>query len=206
MKKVNLIFVAMLISSIGFSQFIPAGLWNNKFGITKSIPLENIKAIEIGHSVAVPKAALHVNAHYLDPPTVPSTMFYPGQVFRTDGPSNRDNMWQLFTGSDYNSATEKGRFYVPANSIDLVLQASAGSLLFNTNGKNTQMKLDTNGFLTINTLATGNNTLILANNNGTLVPTNIENTIAQSNTIIELKKQITELQAQVKELLLANKN
>ena len=217
MKKVNLFFIAMLISSIAFSQWNSAGNPNNRFGETNFAfwGNNNIRSIGIGHKLAFggfipgwsaqnpPRAALHINAHFLDAP--PSWVFTPGQVFRTDGPSSNDNMWQLFTGANYSSATEKGRFYVPKKSNDFYVQASLGSLYFNTNGNNTQMKLDTKGFLTINTLATGNNTLIIADKNGTLVPSDIENTIAQSNTISELKKQITELQTQVKQLLLLAK-
>jgi len=217
--KTNLLKSVILMAILGlplmnFAQWNVNNTWNDRWGKTVDLigsDIFDIRRIGIGNFILSgyggPRAALHVNENLLTDlvPGIASNYYTPGHLFRTDGPLDQDNMWQLFTGPDA-SATEKARFYVPANSIDLVLQASAGSLLFNTNGNNTQMKLDTNGFLTINTLATGNNTLILANKNGTLVPTNIENLIAQSITIIELKKQITELQAQVKELLLANKN
>jgi hypothetical protein len=207
MKKINILLLLIFISSTIFAQ------WNQQFGPPpwfNGIKTDGtVKNVGIGN-FANPndiKARLHVNSNVM--PT--SWWFFnlnysPGHLFRTDGPANRDNMWQMFTGSNYSNATEKGRFYVPKKSKDFYVQASSGSLVFNTNGNNTQMKLDTKGFLTINTLATGNNTLVIANKNGTLVPINIENTIAESNTILELKKQITELQTQINQLLLLAKN
>jgi len=124
MKKISLIFIAILFSGIAFSQWniIGTPLWD-RYGKTNATWGQNIKSIGIGNFTYVPRAALHINANLLDAPTNPVTMFTPGQVFRTDGPSNQDNMWQLFTGPDA-SATEKGRIFVPANSDDFVLQAS----------------------------------------------------------------------------------
>ncbi|MDD2385377.1 MAG: hypothetical protein PHP52_01185, partial [Bacteroidales bacterium] len=126
MKKLNLILIAVLFSSIAFSQWNITGtpLWD-RYGKTNATVGQNIKAIGIGEFTYVPKAALHVNANLLDAPTNPITMFTPGQVFRTDGPSNQDNMWQLFTGPDA-TAIEKARFSVPANTNDLVIEACMG--------------------------------------------------------------------------------
>ncbi|MDD3860468.1 MAG: hypothetical protein PHW83_09745 [Bacteroidales bacterium] len=136
MKHLNFILLLLLISSTVFSQWEANGIGLNRYGSTKWAPSgnNNIKSIGIGHQEAFggiiegwnednpPQAALHVNDFYLDDP--PSWVFTPGQVFRTDGPSNRDNMWQMFTGNNYDNSTEKARLSVPANSDDFVIQAS----------------------------------------------------------------------------------
>ncbi|HNQ68099.1 MAG TPA: hypothetical protein PKN32_06965, partial [Bacteroidales bacterium] len=142
MKRINLIIIAMLFSCIAFSQWDMGGNPLNRFGATKYGPLNNnFRSIGIGHKQSSlvdgwtianpPRAALHVNDFYLDDP--PSWVFTPGQVFRTDGPSNRDNMWQMFTGNNYGNSTEKARLFVPANTNDFVVQASEifGTIRFN---------------------------------------------------------------------------
>jgi hypothetical protein len=135
MKKVILFFIAILFSGIVFSQFNKTGLWINRFGRTDQTLAWNIKAVGIGDFINMQRAALHINANLLDAPTDPATMFTPGQVFRTDGPSNQDNMWQMFTGPDA-TATEKARLFVPANTNDFVVQASEifGTIRFNLGG------------------------------------------------------------------------
>ena len=127
MKKAKLLFIMMLfISSSMFSQWDVGGNPLNRFGVTKYTPgNNNFRSIGIGHKQSFlvdgwttanpPRAALHVNDFYLDDP--PSWVFTPGQVFRTDGPSNQDNMWQMFTGNNYGNSTEKARFSVPATVV-----------------------------------------------------------------------------------------
>jgi flagellar hook assembly protein FlgD len=144
MKKVNLIFVAMLINSIAFSQFNRTGGFFNRYGRTDQTIIWNIKAVGIGNFPSFPKAALQVNAHYLDPPTVPATMFYPGQVFRTDGPINQFNRWQLFTSDNYANAVEKFQIYTAKNlssdngtlqnDQNITLQATQRDMVFNAGG------------------------------------------------------------------------
>ena len=134
MKHLNFILLLLLISSTVFPQWQANGIGLNRYGSTKWAPSgnNNIKSIGIGHQEAFggiiegwnednpPRAALHVNAHYWSN----SPAFTPGHMFRTDGPSNQDNMWQMFTGNNYGSSTEKARLSVPANTNDLVVQAS----------------------------------------------------------------------------------
>ncbi|MDD2387646.1 MAG: hypothetical protein PHP52_12790, partial [Bacteroidales bacterium] len=134
MKKAKLLFIMMLfISSSMFSQWDVGGNPLNRFGVTKYTPgNNNFRSIGIGHKQSSlvdgwtnsnpPRAALHVNAHYLSN----SPAFEPGHMIRTDGPSNQDNMWQMFTGTNYNNSIEKARFSVPANTNDLVIEACMG--------------------------------------------------------------------------------
>ena len=143
MKKLNLILVMMLLfSGSVFSQWNTGGNTWNAYGATNwnLLGTNNIRSIGIGHKQMFggfipgwtnsnpPRAALHVNAHYLSN----SPAFEPGHMIRTDGPSNQDNMWQMFTGTNYNNSTEKARLSVPANTNDLVIQASQpfGTLRF----------------------------------------------------------------------------
>ncbi|MGC9332232.1 MAG: hypothetical protein ACP5DZ_10225 [Bacteroidales bacterium] len=163
MKKINLILVMMLlISSSVFAQWTTGGSMWNRFGATKWAIWgnNNIRSIGIGHKQMFggfiegwttgnpPRAALHVNDFYLDDPQ--SWVFTPGQVFRTDGPSNQDNMWQMFTGNNYGNSTEKARLYVLANSQHFSLQSSTGDMRFHTGGTTQRMRiLGSNGFVAI---------------------------------------------------------
>ena len=44
-------------------------------------------------------------------------------MFRTDGNNAVVNQWQLFTGPNVNSTTQKFRLFNPANSVNTVLEA-----------------------------------------------------------------------------------
>jgi hypothetical protein len=161
MKKLNLILVMMLlISSNVFAQWTTGGNTWNAYGATdwNLLGNNNIRSIGIGHKQMFggfiegwttgnpPRAALHVNAHYLSN----SPAFTPGHMFRTDGPSNQDNMWQMFTGNNYGNSTEKARLYVPANSQHFSLQSSTGDMRFHTGGTTQRMRiLGSNGFVAI---------------------------------------------------------
>jgi hypothetical protein len=59
----------------------------------------NAQGISIGNTA--PAAALHVNTNSL-PAT---TLFTPGEVFRTTGPTTNVNAWRMFTGTG--NGTEK---------------------------------------------------------------------------------------------------
>jgi hypothetical protein len=161
MKKLNLILVMMLlISSNVFSQWNTGGNTWNAYGATdwNLLGTNNIRSIGIGHKQMFggfiegwttgnpPKAALHINAHYLSN----SPAFTPGHMFRTDGPANQDNMWQLFTGNNYGNSTEKARLYIPAESDHFSLQSSTGDMRFHTGGLTQRMRiLGSNGFVAI---------------------------------------------------------
>jgi len=141
LKTVIIMVLLNFIPLLNFAQFNQTGWFWNRYGRTNQTTWWNIKSIGIGNFTSFPHAALHINANLLDAPTNPITMFTPGQVFRTDGPANRDNMWQMFTGSNYNNATEKARFYTPADNSDFYITSFentsytngvGGALLFNS--------------------------------------------------------------------------
>ncbi len=136
--KTNLLKTVILVVTIGlplmnFTQWNQNLSANDRWGKTVDVfgsDFIDIRRIGIGNFIlngyGGPKAALHVNENLLTDliPTA-SNYFTPGHLFRTDGPSDMDNMWQLFTGPDA-SATEKARFSVPANTNDLVIEACMG--------------------------------------------------------------------------------
>ena len=75
------------------------------------------------------QAKLHINPFLLanDPATT-------GLLFRTDGNSTTNNMWQIFTGPNNNALTEKFRLLIPANTNDPILRVVQpnGNLLVQT--------------------------------------------------------------------------
>ena len=92
----------------------------------------------------MPRAALHISANILTPPTNPATMFLPGELFRTDGPGNRINTWRMWTGlqpgqpPDGSPLSEKGMIFnygnnpVVADQANFSLQASVWDMTFFT--------------------------------------------------------------------------
>ncbi|NSW46527.1 MAG: hypothetical protein HPY79_12000 [Bacteroidales bacterium] len=178
--KQRLVLLGLLcIPLINFAQFNSTGPNWDKWGRTDAIiPGNNIKAIGIGNFTSFPRAALHVNANLLTPPTHPNTMFAPGELFRTDGPSGNVNAWRMFTGSG-SVATEKFAVYVPAGSNHLMLQASAGDLRFNTGGANTRMTISgTTGFVGIGTNFTTPQALLHVNGTVRIDSLPADNTIS----------------------------
>jgi hypothetical protein len=143
MRKKLLILGLLCIPLINYAQFNVGGVPLDRYGRTNATPGQNIKAIGIGNFATFPRAALHVNANLLTAPTNPGTMFIPGQVFRTDGPINRFNRWQLFTGPDAN-ATEKFQIFTSTNLTtangtlqndqNITLQATQRDMIFNAGG------------------------------------------------------------------------
>ncbi|MBU0489940.1 MAG: hypothetical protein KKA07_03600 [Bacteroidetes bacterium] len=94
MKKRFLVFGLMCIPLLNQAQvFSPSGVPLNQYGSTFFNGGHNIKAIQIGHQNTFPKAALWVNAAPagLSAPSPGLGLFSPGEVFRTDGPSNMLN-------------------------------------------------------------------------------------------------------------------
>jgi hypothetical protein len=146
MKK-NLLNIVILMVALGlpltnFAQWNINNSTNDRWTKTVDLPGTNndIRRVGVGNFIldgyGGPKAALHVNENLLTDliPTA-SNYYTPGHLFRTDGPSNQDNMWQMFTGPDA-TATEKARLFVPANTNDFVVQASEifGTIRFNLGG------------------------------------------------------------------------
>ncbi len=90
-------------------------------------------AVGIGNFPTTPsvESRLHVNNFLLGAPTGPLNGF----LFRTDGDQSTVNQWQLFTGSNATTTTEKFRLFVPANSSDVNFNAvQTGNMNFFTNG------------------------------------------------------------------------
>jgi len=119
----------MCIAVISNAQFNVAGSYNDYYGRTNQTVLQDVKAIGIGNFSSAPQAAFHINTNLL----TTTTMYTPGHVFRTDGPSSSDNIWEMWTGSGA-GATQKGAIVSPANSNDFYLRASlpGASLHFQT--------------------------------------------------------------------------
>lgn len=67
-------------------------------------------------------------------------------MFRTDGNQSVVNQWQLFTGANANALTQKFRLFVPANSVNSVLEASQANsrITFNTGGAIARMHVTQN--------------------------------------------------------------
>ena len=138
MKKALLLMLGVNAFNIANAQFTT---FNNsgRHGSTTQPP-NQITSIGIGDfrspNVA-PNARLHVNNFRLDQPNGTLNGF----LFRTDGNSSVENRWQLFTGATATSTNEKFKLFVPANSLNIGLQASTGAMFFNTGGANERMRI-----------------------------------------------------------------
>ena len=191
--------ILFLLPLQNVAQFIQAGTGLDQFGRTLQTTPSDIKSIGIGNFTAFPNAALHVNAHFLNDPS--SSLFSPGHLFRTDGPSDMLNIWQMFTGGQGSTtATEKGVFFVKPNEDNFYIQASERDIVFNAGGGTERMRITSNGLINIKSLKSDKNTLIIADNNGTLQLANTEKVLQQSKTITKLQTQINSLQKQIQDL------
>ncbi len=153
MKKSNItksiaatIVVLCLHSGISYSQF------TQMFGQQILMTKYQTSAVGVGHFEQWnrPQAALHIDANILNSPFYGD--FQRGEVFRTDGPSDRINTWTMFTGGEPGGppipVLEKGRLFVAPNSNNFTLQASLNNLQFNAGGNNPYMQiLGSNGFV-----------------------------------------------------------
>ncbi|MBI3501836.1 MAG: hypothetical protein HY063_08585, partial [Bacteroidetes bacterium] len=128
-KGLIAIIVIALQTNFSQAQFTQGFLSGNLCGSTNPA----VTAIGIGNFSTSPSAALHVNTNLL--PT--NTTFGAGKVFRTDGPSNVDNLWQMFTvPTGKNPVTKEiGDILSPAGSIDFMMRSAqpGGTLQFQTN-------------------------------------------------------------------------
>ncbi len=117
-----------------FNEFNIGPIW---FGRTNVPPLNNdISAISIGNFTTLPSAAWHINTNKINTP-----YYGPGNVFRTDGPSNVLNSWRLWTGGQTDAITpsEKGMIFCygansvhPADTLNFSIQASTRDMTFHT--------------------------------------------------------------------------
>jgi hypothetical protein len=148
MKKksyLTIIFIGFLLMQTPntYAQFnTQNGGPGNWWGQTNNQNQNNsIRRVGIGDfsQTQGPRAALNINANLLlqlQPNA--GNYFLPGEVFRTDGPSNNMNAWRLWTGGQNPEipATEKFALFVPGGSNNVFMQATqAGSrIVFNTGG------------------------------------------------------------------------
>lgn len=144
----------LLVANVGYAQvFNMGGNNSDRWGTTaNNNQIQTIRRVGIGDFTAYggPKAALHVNENLLTDLILNASNYYaPGHLFRTDGPSNQPNIWEMWTGTG-SQASEKFSVFVPAGSNNSILQASAGDMRFNTGGNNTRITiLGNNGFVGI---------------------------------------------------------
>jgi len=145
-RSIGIAAILCLCATQIFAQFNVDGWLIDRWGETTTTFGQNIKAITIGNFSAAfrPRAALHISANILTPPTNPATMFLPGELFRTDGPGNRINAWRLWTGlqpgqpPDGSPLSEKGMIFnygnnpVVADQTNFSLQASVWDMTFHT--------------------------------------------------------------------------
>ena len=117
------------ITAIALHAQVLFAQWNQQtFGGNRWYRINTVgpgwTAVGVGNfsSANSPLAALHINSNLL----TPSSNFNQGQVFRTDGPSNFANTWQMFTGGQTGgpAASEKFRLFVPPSSDNVFLRSS----------------------------------------------------------------------------------
>ncbi len=137
MKKksyLTIIFIGFLLMQTPntYAQFnTQNGGPGNWWGQTNNQNQNNtIRRVGIGDfsQTQGPRAALNIDANLLVPLiSTAGNNFLPGEVFRTDGPSNNMNAWRLWTGGQNPEipATEKFALFVPGNSDNVFLRASA---------------------------------------------------------------------------------
>ncbi|MEW6772824.1 MAG: tail fiber domain-containing protein [Bacteroidota bacterium] len=94
------------------------GQFQNQVTYGRTLPL--IQKIGIGNFPinASVQSKLHINQFLLAPNAATD-----GFLFRTDGNSAQNTMWQLFTGTSATNQTEKFRIMIPSNSNDVLLRA-----------------------------------------------------------------------------------
>ncbi|GAB4203789.1 MAG: hypothetical protein Fur0023_11000 [Bacteroidia bacterium] len=188
--KILLISGTLVISNVQESK----GQWNviGNAGRTNNFPV-NIAKIGIGFFPTAPsiQAKLHINQFLLAPD--PSTN---GLLFRTDGNTAQDNMWQIFTGTSATSQTEKFRLFIPANSNNVTLNTvQNANMTFSTNNT-PRLQIDSTGKVKIFNLKC-NNCFVMSNENGELTVMQAESIYQklkeQENKINALEREITEL-------------
>jgi len=139
-------------ANLTFAQWNVGGGLENRWAQTNNQNLnQSIRRVGIGDfsTTLGPRAALNIDANLVLPlQSTAGNYFLPGEVFRTDGPSDRLNAWRLWTGGQnpQTPATEKFSLFVPANSPWVFLQASqqGSRIVFNTGGNNNRMVVANN--------------------------------------------------------------
>ena len=139
MKNKFIIGCIVLIAIILQTQVLFAqwSIQNSAGNFWYSLLPASENSIGIGNFTAPnsPLSALHVNTNLL--PT--STFFTPGELFRTDGPSNVQNSWRLWTGGQPNgpNPAEIGKICNFGNIVgddhyNFSIQSSTRDMTFHT--------------------------------------------------------------------------
>ncbi len=128
-----IIAIITLQYNLVIAQWNYTNLSGDNVLITSNTP--TVHAIGIGPFSTALQAALHVNANIL--PT--AFNFPPGQLIRTDGPSNVQNSWRLWTGGQPNgpNPAEIGKICNFGNIVgddhyNFSIQSSTRDMTFHT--------------------------------------------------------------------------
>lgn len=128
-KATNMLLTSGILLTAGIQE--SKGQWGMVPGAGRTIPI--VQKIGVGFFPTNPsiQSKLHVNQFLLA--SNPAT---DGFLFRTDGNSAQNTMWQLYTGTSATAQTEKFRIMIPANSNDVLIRATqAGATMqFQTTG------------------------------------------------------------------------
>jgi hypothetical protein len=118
-KELITIMVIMFQITLAYSQFVVVNTPPTNYLTTDPIT----RNVGIGNFTAPPLSALHINTNLFP------LGFQTGNVFRTDGPSTSDNIWEMWTGT-----TPKATLFNPAGSDNFVLHSNQGNMIFATTG------------------------------------------------------------------------
>jgi hypothetical protein len=149
-KLVPIILIYTCITIQAKAQWLTTGTLNNIFAQPDNTG--NVanwtRSVGIGYfntPGTYPQSFLNINTFGMILPTNGSIPTF-GNLFRTDGPDNVDNMWQLFTGPNATSLTEKARLFTtnnpPSNSNDFNIWAPLGALYFNSQSTHYNAMID----------------------------------------------------------------
>ena len=162
------IFIGCLIGMpmISNAQFTIPPPFN--FGIT-TLPMQKIAVGNFPNNASV-EAKFQVNEFLLANDAATN-----GNLFRTDGNENNDNLWQLFTGATNTTLTEKFRINVFANSDNTILGTVQNGTLFFQTSNIARQRINANLNNTINnhTFSRSGYMLIGTNNNGLMTTPNL---------------------------------
>ncbi|MBI5218073.1 MAG: hypothetical protein HY958_04005 [Bacteroidia bacterium] len=175
MRKVLLF--SMLICMLFVPLIIRAQIIFNGVNFGQTTPA--IRGIGIGDfsSTTATNARFHISNFYCSQPTGPLNGF----LFRTDG---------FKVGIETNGET-------------LLNQQENPPMWFRVNNINA-MQIEPDGLITINSLASCTDMLVIADKNGTLKTTDTETLLSQSKTIAQLQTRINELENKLNNLTAKN--
>lgn len=125
-------FFAMLFIAYSFQSSAQWVNWGTYTATNSGMGAVGVGAFGVPNPA--PQSRLHVSNFYCFQPTSSLNGF----LFRTDGLRSVQNKWQIFTGNGTagSSPTEKFRLFIPANTSNVILNATqpSGNMRFQTNG------------------------------------------------------------------------